>query len=75
MSERFKLPLTQPKISALSSGYESGSYFMMTLNDVVYDSSKIEKNKNNHHRGMNLVLVDRLTHEVTKTQSYDTWAE
>lgn len=76
LSEEFRkkliLPLVEPQISALSAGFESQSVFMMTLNGDVFDNEKVEKNVAGNNRGMNLILIDRLTHEVTKCQSFDT---
>lgn len=66
------IPLKVPKISALSAGWESGSVFQLTLNGLVFDINKLQKNIVGNHRGMNLFFIDRLTHEVTLSQSFDT---
>ena len=71
---RFVIPLTMPKISALSAGREGGCHMQLIVNGKVFDNNKIVKNCDGGTRGMNLFLIDHVTHEVVKSQSYDTHA-
>ena len=57
-------------IVASSSGYDSGEIASITVND---SAPVIEKNENNHLRGLHIVIVNPTSGKVESAKAFDTY--
>ena len=67
MRSFFKMEM--PKIKALSAGCLSGSHFLISVDGTEVE---IDAHPDGGHRGIILVIVDPITHEIVSQGAYDT---
>ena len=57
-------------IQVTSAGYNGGNFAKIMINDK---QVKVEKNENNHYRGLHIVIVNPQTGKVESAQAFDTY--
>lgn len=57
-------------IQAASAGYTSGNSADITIND---DPVGLEKNENNHQRGLHIVIIDPSNYKLVAAKIFDTY--
>ena len=57
-------------ICAESAGYSAGNYAKISINEVRID---MEKNENNHYRGLHIVVINTTTGQVETAKVFDTY--
>ena len=57
-------------VQASSAGFYGGKMAEITINDVLVE---VEKNENNHYRGLHIVIINRFNGEVESAKVFDTY--